>query len=220
MELSATQPTPKPSLLLTIPAKVISYVFHPLFIPTYIFIFLARQVPYEFAGITPYQLQLRLFSIFWMTAFFPAFAVFLLWRLKFSESIFLRTQKERIAPYIITMFFYWWMYYLSRNGFPDQPIVLKFFYFGIFLSTALGLNLNSFFKISLHAMAVGGAMAAITLFAMYYRLPLGVSMSVAVLLAGIVCTSRFLVSDHTNKEVYTGLFVGVFSQCVAYYFIM
>lgn len=209
----------KPSLFLSIPAKIISYLFHPLFIPTYVFIFLIFQFPYEFAGITDYQLKLRLFSIFWLTAFFPAFAVFLLWRLKFSESIFLRTQKERIVPFIITMFFYWWMYYLSRN-FTDQPAVLKFFYMGIFSSTVFGLILNNYYKISLHAMGVGGALAAIILFAMYYRTPLGVSMSVAAMVTGIVCTARFLVSDHTNKEVYTGLFVGIFCQLAAYYFIM
>lgn len=209
----------KQPLALTIPAKIISYLFHPLFIPTYIFIFLVYQVPYEFAGISDYQLKLRIFSIFWLTAFFPAFAVFLLWRLKFAENIFLRTQKERIVPYIITMFFYWWMYYLSRN-FADQPSVLKFFYMGIFLATVFGLVLNNYYKISLHAMAVGGALAAIILFAMYYRLALGTSMSIAAMIAGIVCTSRFLVSDHTNKEIYAGLFVGVGSQLIAYWFVM
>ncbi len=219
MEPISETANPKPSAFLTIPAKVISYLFHPLFIPTYVFLFLVFQFPYEFSGITDYQLKLRLFSIFWLTAFFPAFAVFLLWRLKFSDSIFLRTQKERIVPYIITMFFYWWMYYLSRN-FTDQPAVLKFFYMGIFAATVFGLILNNYFKISLHAMGVGGALAAIILFAMYYQSPLGVSMSVAALLTGIVCTSRFLVSDHTNKEVYTGLFVGIGCQLAAYYFVM
>lgn len=204
---------------LTVPAKLISYIFHPLFIPTYIFIFLMYEVPYDFAGITTYQLELRLFSIFWLTAFFPAFAVFLLWRLKFSESIFLRTRKERIVPYVITMFFYWWMYYLSRN-FTDQPVVLKFFYMGIFISTVFGLILNNYYKISLHAMAMGGAVAAIILFAMYYRSPFGTSISVAVLLCGLVCTSRFLASDHTNKEVYAGLIVGVFCQAASYAFLM
>ena len=209
------------SPLLAIPAKVISYVFHPLFIPTYIFIFLMYQVPYEFAGITTYQLKLRLFSTFWLTAFFPAFAVFLLWRLKFSDSIFLRTQKERIVPYVITMIFYWWMYFLSRNPkFDDQPVVLKFFYLGIFIATVFGLILNNYFKISLHAMAAGGAVAAILLFALHYRMPLGAAISVTTLLAGIVCTARFLVSDHTNKEVYAGLLVGVFCQVAAYIAVM
>ena len=206
-------------LLLTVPARIISYVFHPLFIPTYVFYFLVIQFPYEFAGITEFQLKLRLFSLFWLTAFFPAFAVFLLWRLKFSESIFLRTKQERIVPYMITMFFYWWMYYLSRN-FTDQPAVLKFFYMGIFIATVFGLTLNNYFKISLHAIGAGGAMAAIILFAFYYRAPLGIAMSVAVLIAGVVCTIRFLVSDHTNKEIYTGLLVGIGCQMGAYYFVM
>lgn len=208
-----------PHIILRLLAKLLSYVFHPLFIPTYVFWFLIYQVPYDFAGITEFQLKLRLFSIFWMTAFFPAFAVFLMWKLKFSESIFLRTQKERIVPYVITMFFYWWMYYLSRN-FTDQPVVLKFFYMGIFACTVAGLILNNFFKISLHAMGVGGAMMAIILFALHYRLPLGVSISVATMIAGLVCTARLLISDHTQKEIYAGWLVGALSQFLSYYFIM
>ena len=88
----------KVSLFLTIPAKIISYVFHPLFIPTYVFIFLIYQVPYEFAGITVWQLKMRLFGLFWITAFFPAFAVFLLWRLKFSEVFFCVPKKNVLRP--------------------------------------------------------------------------------------------------------------------------
>lgn len=209
----------KQPAVLRIVAKAVSYVFHPLFIPTYVFYFLMRQVPYEFAGITDWQLKMRLFSIFWLTAFFPAFAVFLLWRLKFSESIFLRTQKERIIPYIITMFFYWWMYYLSRN-FADQPQVLKFFYLGIFIASAVGLILNNYLKISLHGIGVGGAWMAIILFSIQYQLVFGVSIAAVTLIAGIVCTSRLIVSDHTTKEVYSGFLVGAICQWIAWYFIM
>lgn len=205
--------------VLTWPAKFISYLFHPLFIPTYVFLLLVFQFPYEFAGITVWQLKMRFFSVFWLTAFFPAFAVFLLWRLKFSESIFLRTQKERIVPYVITMFFYWWMYYLSRN-FTDQPAVLKFFYMGIFAATVFGLIINNYMKISMHGMGVGGAVAAVILFAFYYQAPMGLAISIAILLTGLVCTSRLLVSDHSEKEVYAGLLVGIICQVAAYFFIM
>ena len=212
--------TPSPyHPLLRFMAKVVSYIFHPLFVPTYIFLLLMLLVPYEFAGITPWQLKLRLFSVFWLTAFFPAFAVFLLWRLKFSESIFLRTQKERIIPYIITMFFYWWMHYLSRN-FADQPAVLKFFYTGIFMATAAGLVLNNYYKISLHGMGMGGASMAIVLFAFYYHQPMGLFIAGALLLTGIVSTSRFLISDHSQKELYMGLLVGALCQAVAYFFVL
>ena len=95
-----------------------------------------------------------------------------------------------------------------------------FFYMGIFVATVFGLVLNNYYKISLHGIGVGGAMAAIILFALYYRLPLGISISIATMITGIVCTSRFLVSNHTNKEIYAGLFVGISCQIAAYWFLM
>ncbi|TDO28965.1 hypothetical protein [Sediminibacterium goheungense] len=219
MDATENTVTERHPLIIRLLAKLVSYVLHPLFIPSYIFLLLMFEVPYEFAGITIWQLKMRLFGLFWLTAFFPAFAVFLLWRLKFSESIFLRTQKERIIPFVITMFFYWWMYYLSRN-FTDQPAVLKFFFMGIFIASSLGLVCNNFFKISLHGMGMGGALAAVILFSFYYRLPMGLPIAATALLTGIVCSSRFIVSDHTSKEIYTGLLVGSVCQIGAYWFVM
>ncbi|MBU3743181.1 MAG: hypothetical protein FGM61_01360 [Sediminibacterium sp.] len=203
---------------LSICAQLISIILHPLFIPTYVFLFLMQVVPYEFAGITSWQLTLRLFSCFWYTAFFPAIAIFLLWRLQFIQSILLKTQKERIVPFIIVMFFYWWMYYLSRN-FTDQPIVLRFFYMGIFLSTVVGLILNSYFKISLHGMGAGGGVAALILFSWYYALPLWPYIAVAVFLAGLITTARLIISDHSNREIYTGLVMGMLCQLLSYIFL-
>ncbi|MDB5230918.1 MAG: hypothetical protein JWN76_1723 [Chitinophagaceae bacterium] len=196
-------------------AKLISYIFHPLFIPVYFFFWTTKRFPYEFSGLTPTGLNLKTISVFWMTGFFPAFSVFLLWRLKFIDSIFLKTQKERIVPYIISMFFYWWMYYLSRN-FSDQAIALKFFFFGIFICTVVALIANNFLKISMHAMGAGGAMMALILTCMLYRIHLGADISVCIILTGLVCTSRFLVSDHTNTEIYSGLITGMFCQWTAY----
>jgi hypothetical protein len=37
------------------------------------------------------------------------------------------------------------------------------------------------------------------------------------LITGLVCSSRLIVSDHTAREVYTGLFIGVASQLVAHW---
>jgi len=212
----AIEQRPKPLLFL---AKFLSFVFHPLFIPTYFFLYLTQAYPYEFAGITDWQLKLRVFGVFWMTAFFPAFAVFLLWQLKFSDGIYLRTQKERIVPYIITMFFYWWMHYLSRN-FPDQPIVLQFFYTGIFICSVMGLLANNQFKISMHAMGAGGLVTAVILTTLHYQKMDGIAIAASLLLAGCVTTARLLLNEHNTKEIYTGLAAGILSQLMSYYFVM
>lgn len=207
----------QPTTVLKILARIFSYAFHPLFIPTYIFLWLIFRFPFAFAGITNITLFTRKITVFWMTAFFPAFSVFLLYQLKFIENIYLRSQKERIVPYIITMFFYWWMWYLSRN-FSDQPEVLKFFFFGIFLATVVGLIANNFFKISMHAMGVGGALMFIILTSFFYHIYLGTDISLFVIIAGITCSARLILDEHSSQEVYAGLFTGIFCQLIGYYF--
>jgi hypothetical protein len=199
-------------------AKFISFIFHPLFIPTFFMYFLIIVVPYKFEGISDWQLKMRVFSVFWLTAFFPSFAVFLLWRLKFSESIFLRTQKERIIPYVITMFFYWWMYYLSRN-FKDQPIDLKYFYFGIFIATSLGLIVNNFIKVSLHAIGISGLLMAILLVSINYPSINLIWLLFVIIIASIVVSARMIVSDHTKQELIVGFVIGLFTQLIAYFWV-
>ena len=199
--------------------QFISYIFHPLFIPTYFMLYLMTVVPYEFVGITEWQLKMRLFSVFWLTAFFPAFAVFLMWRLKLNTSIFLRTQKERIIPYVITMFFYWWMYYLSRN-FTDQPIALKFFYFGIFIASAIGLIVNNFMKVSLHTMGVSGLLTAVVMVGLHYPINNVIWTMLVIFIAAIVTSARMLVSDHTQKELIVGFIIGITTQAAAYLWVI
>jgi hypothetical protein len=218
MVANTTMENPQPKRIQYI-AHFLSYVFHPLFIPTYFFLYLMQVLPFEFVGITDWQLKMRLFSVAWLTAFFPAFAVFLLWRLKLSDSIFLRTQKERIIPYVITMFFYWWMYYLSRN-FTDQPIALKFFYLGIFVASAIGMTVNNFMKVSLHAMAIAGLATAIILVSVFYPVNNAIWVLLAVVLVALVISARLVVSDHSKKELLVGLFIGVCTQVAAYLWVV
>jgi hypothetical protein len=203
---------------LKIPAKLLSYAFHPLFIPTYVFLWLIIRFPFEF-NYPVNVLKLRLFSVFWMTAFFPAFAVFLLWRLKMIKNIYLRTQQDRIVPYIITMFFYWWMWYLSRNFSKEQlqPEMLRVFFLGSFIATIAGLILNNFFKTSMPAMGIAGGWLFIILICFTYSIHLGEDITIATLIAGLVCSSRLVLSEHTNFEVYAGFIVGVICELIAWW---
>ncbi len=217
---------PQPSIttyqtikLETIIAKIISYVFHPLFIPTYFFLFLVKVFPFDFPDVGVWQLKLKVFTTFWMTAVFPALIILIAVKLELGvKSLQMKEPKERILPFFITMFFYWWMYYLSKN-FGNQPYALKFFYFGIFISTSLGVVINNFIKISLHGMGVGGLVAALALTAFYYQTSLGLPIAIAILIAGMVCTSRFIAGTHTNAEMYIGVIVGAGCQLIGYWWV-
>jgi hypothetical protein len=196
--------------------KIVSYILHPLFIPLYVFIWLEWRFPIHFDDISARGLTFKTISVFLNTAFFPAFSVFLLRQLKFIDSIYLRTQKDRIIPYVITMIFYWWLWYLSRN-FTDQPDVLRFFYFGIFLNTVFGLVINNFIKISMHSMGAGTLIAFAIITMAHYETFLGADIMIITILAGLICTSRLLLNQHSVAEIYMGLFVGVACQFLGYW---
>ena len=147
-------------------------------------------VPYEFSGITVWQLKMRLFGLFWLTAFFPAFAVFLLWRLKFSESIFcVHKKKESFLLSLPCSFTGGCIISAEISLISLRCLNSSLWVF--LLPSSIGLVCNNFFKISLHGMGMGGALAAVILFSFYYQLPMGLPIAVTTLLTGIVCTSAF-----------------------------
>jgi hypothetical protein len=216
--MQTVYPLPQP-LPLKLAGRLISYVFHPLFIPVYISAYLIYLHPYTFAALQPEQKFIRLISLFVITCFFPAVTVFLLWRLKFAGSIFLRTQKERIIPYIASIIYYWWAFYVSRT-LPGSPLILTFFLLGLFLSVSAALMANNYFKISMHGLGVGGAMAYFILLGMVTTEPMGAIIAIVTLITGVVCTARLIVSDHHPMEVYLGLILGALCQMIGYWVIM
>jgi hypothetical protein len=195
-------------------AKVISYVFHPLFVPVYIAWFLINAQPYLFASFSPADKMLAIVRFFIMYSFFPLVTVLLAKGLGFLDSIYLKTQKERIIPYIACGVYYFWMCYVLRNQpqFSKEVVQLSM---AIFIASSLGLMANIIMKVSMHAISMGILLVFMSMLAFTQAENYGVYISIAFLIAGLVCTSRFIVSDHTPKEIYTGLLVGGISQLIA-----
>jgi hypothetical protein len=209
-----------------ITAKIISWIFHPVFVPVYIILFLLYIHPSVFAGTIGSDKQWVLLSdkqwvllqAISMYGFFPLVTVLLLKALNFISSVFLDTQRDRIIPFVICNIWYFWIWYVWRNlpGSPREIIVLSM---AIFLASAIGLMANIYMKISMHAIAMGVAISFILLLAVIQPVSSGVYISVAMLIGGLVCTARFIVSDHTQKEIYGGLLAGFAALFIATLFV-
>jgi hypothetical protein len=199
-------------------AHFFSIIFHPLFIASYVMYFLLFLDPLAFAGFGNRMKVYRFITVFFSTALLPAFSTLLLWRLKLGvQSIQLRTIKERIIPYALAMIFYWWAWNVFRN-FPDNPPSAVHFLLGAFLGVCGAWFCNIYFKISMHAAAVGGLAMFFILFSFAVGYSSGLYLSLALLIAGIVCTSRLVVSDHSPRDIYFGLFMGAVAQLIAWQF--
>lgn len=211
---------PRQPAALRLGAKIISYIFHPIFVPVYIVWFLVYVHPYLFAGFPEFQ-KIRVVIMAGVTfTFFPLVTILLLKALKFIDSIYLRTQKERVIPFIACMTWYFWIWYVWNNfgktqDVVDMPPEAVKFALATFISTIIGLMVNIKMKVSLHAISAGIVAAFFVFMALTQPLSFGIWLAIVFLLTGLVCTARFLVSDHTTQEVYVGLGVGAVSMLIA-----
>ncbi|MFT6357437.1 MAG: hypothetical protein ACJAYJ_001650 [Saprospiraceae bacterium] len=159
----------------------------------------------------------------------PAFSVFMMRNLGLVDSMQLRTQQERIGPYIITGIFYLWMFVNFKNN-PTIPAAYTIFVLGATIALFTAFFINIFSKISTHTVGMGGliGMVIITMLLFSYNSftinsdyigTFQVSMNAiligVVILGGLVGTARLILDAHTNKELYFGFFVGIFSQFIA-----
>ena len=209
--------TPQQPVTIQWLAKLISYVFHPLFIPLYLTYFIIQIHSYQFAAINDRVNLWILLQVFVNCTFLPLASILLLKALNFIDSVFLKTQKDRIIPYIICMTFYFWNWYVFKNNHEVKDLVSMSM--AIFNASVFGFLVNISMKVSMHAIAVGVMTTFIALLAFTDSSSFSLYLSIAVLLSGVVCTSRLIISDHTQKEIYYGFLVGVFSQLAAHYFV-
>ena len=203
-------------------AKIISYVFHPIFIPVYVVWFLLYVHPFLFAGFTPWLKTTSMLMAVLTFTFFPIVTVLLLKGLKFIDTIYLHTQKDRVIPIIACMIWYFWLWYVWENfgetkNAIDMPQEAIQFALAAFISTIISLMINIKIKVSLHAISTGVMLTLFILMAFSQELNFGIWLSIAFIITGVVCTARFLVSDHTQQEVYIGLAVGISSMLIAWW---
>ena len=213
-------PQQKQHIILRFFAHLFSVVFHPLFIPFYVVSFLVNFHPSYFSGLGFYTKFELLRSTAVNTILFPAFALLVMKGLGFVKSVLLHTQQDRIGPYLANMIFYFWMARVFFNFKPELTPVLASFMTGVFLTTAVALIANIFSKISMHAIGCGGMLGIFIIIMKSNSMLMTWPLSLALLITGLVCTSRLIVSDHTQKDIYLGLIIGLVCQFAAAIVIM
>lgn len=205
------------SNLLTITSKIISYLFHPLFVGVMMAAYLIFLHPVYFHEMDAKSRMMKLLVVINNNVFFPLLVVALLRALGFSSSVLLKTQKERIVPYIASITFFFWTYYVFRNQ-TEVSVVLVNMCRGMFFATAVALILNNYFKISMHGIAVGGLTGLMMVILIKGELPSFLHLLAALLIMVAVAWARKVASDHRWFDIVTGILLGMITQLLALWF--
>jgi hypothetical protein len=215
--------------MLRFSAFVISVVFHPLLMLTYMLLLLLVANPYMFGYSHVAEADTLILMVFLTSALIPLIAIFVMKGIGWVHSLQMTDRHERIGPYIVTAVLYLTLYlHLSRaRVFPDALLIATL---GSVIALFAGFFANNFRKVSMHATAAGGLLGLTGV--LYSRfstdqfilpIPAFADMQIptvyllygVILIVGAICTARLISKNHIPAEVYLGLFIGLLSMVVA-----
>ena len=198
-------------------SNIVSVIFHPLAVGVIMAAYLLFFHPTYFMGFSEKMKLLKLLAVINNNVFFPLLVVALLKGLGFNKSIFLNTQKERIVPYIASITFFFWTYYIFKNQ-PETPRALVNMCRGMFIAASAALILNNYYKISMHAIGVGGLLGLIIVTVYDGTLTSVLPIVLSLIISGLVVTARRIASDHQWFDIMSGFIIGVLCQLIALWF--
>lgn len=197
---------PKTNSTEIIIAKFISYLLHPLLMPTYGFVLLLYTKKHISTFASKENFFFFILIIFVFTFFLPAFNAFILLRMKRINSLEMTTSKERIVPYISTSLYYFSLFYLFyTNHISDSFTVLIL---GSAISILLLLIINFKWKISAHATGIGGIIGAVLGISYQFKIDLLLILFIPIALAGAVGYARLKLNAHSPAQLYSGFLLG------------
>jgi len=196
-------------------AKIISIIFHPLIIPVYgLILFFNTNTYLNFA--IPSELKQAILLLVGISTFIiPTLITLLLLNKGFIKNLEMETTKERIIPYSFTFIFYVFTLFMLRKA-PVPPLIFKFI-IGAALSVLLAFIINFKWKISAHAIGVGGLIGALIFSSIILETNLILFVVFAFLASGLVISARLVLKSHTPIQVYAGFLLGVLCQFFAIY---
>jgi len=193
-------------------ARIVSYLFHPLWIPFFnlllllnLDVFLQHQVPLHFKLILTG-------TVFLTTIVIPLALTGFLYRLKLIGSLFLATKEERVYPVLSVTVFYYVTYYLLHG--THVSAIFGYYMLGATLLAIMTLIINFYYKISLHMIALGSFTGFFLGLSLNFGINFTTEVITGIVVAGITGVARLKAASHGPSELYTGFAMGVITMTV------
>ena len=189
-------------------AKVISVIFHPLLIPTYLIAVLINLNVF-FALMIPDEAKWKIIILVLITsAIFPLIILYGMYRLKLVKSLLIDSREERLYPYIATSIFFFVSCYMIWQ--INISPVYYYCLLGASILAVLTLLINIFWKISAHTVSMGGVLGILIGLQTMLLIDIMWLIVITILISGIVGFARLRAGTHTQAQIYTGYILGFF----------
>ena len=196
--------------------KIISTIFHPVFMPITLFYLTLNFVP-NITLSAESDLNFIYLTLLLTTIILPIVTVFFLIKIRVLSSLEMSIRKERPIPLFITAIWIGLGYYmLQENTHLHQ--ILKGELLGAIVIILFASAVSKYWKISLHMLGIGGVVGALLMLWFIYSHTLLTIIIASVSLALILGFARLKEKAHTHKEIYVGFLSGACIQIIALFF--
>ena len=188
-------------------AKIITVIFHPLFMPLYgmVIIFAAPTL----FGYLPFNIMKLIFLIILVNnVLLPISLLPFFVHRGIISSYTINERKERNVPLIISTVLYGTTSYIIFR-FPI-PVFLKSFIFSTAFLSLIVTLINFKWKISLHSVGSGALIALVLILSVKMLTPLQWYLIATFIAAGLTLSSRLKLNMHNAQQVWVGLLTGFF----------
>lgn len=188
--------------------KIISSIFHPLFIPIIGCICYFKITP-------QYYTQNHFFGntlpILILTVIVPIVCYIILRSVGLITSYSLPTIKERKYPlYISLALLLLVVYKVIPNNYSSE---LFFYFLGLVVAIFCSLLLLLIrFKSSLHATGMGSLLMFLISLSVHFEINIIYAIAITVFCTGLVSTSKLYLKTNTTLEIIVGFLIGISSQ--------
>ncbi|MHA4736819.1 hypothetical protein [Dyadobacter sp. MSC1_007] len=205
-------------------AIILSVVFHPLILTTYLFALLFLLSP-DLVGASAFELsgKLSLLLLLCLNTFIaPALMVYYFRKMGVISSFYVDDIVERRLPYlacvvvygVATYLFGWQLQPISELA-PQISVILA----SVTLSLVLVTMVSYFWKISAHATGIGGSIGMISALMVRFDEPALLSpLLLAILIGGWLMSARLQLNAHTPSQILAGVFCGLLVSTGTVYF--
>ncbi len=187
-------------------AKIISYLFHPLFVPLYAVLLFFQLNAYTLLNY-PWSLKIIVILIVFITTILvPFLLTYLFYRKKYLVSFEMHNKEERNLPFIVTSIFY----FITYNMFNQLklPSIFQLFMLGGCILTVVLLFINYKWKISVHLAGIGTLVGAFIAISLLYSIEIPFLIHVLIIVSGLIGFARLQLNSHTPLQIYTGFLLG------------
>ncbi|MDX2429692.1 MAG: hypothetical protein QNK35_02090 [Bacteroides sp.] len=186
-------------------ARLITILFHPLIMPTIGLLIILNSGTY-LSLLDPAAKRAVLFVMALGTLLFPLMMIPVLYYRNLISSLQNASREERFLPYLIILI----LYVITFVYFLRLPLskVIHAYVLSVSILLFLMMVVTLWFRICGHTAALGGIVGLIIALILLYETPLELFLAAAILIAGLVATSRLKLEVQRPVEVYTGFLLG------------